>query len=106
MLKWLKKENKKELILKAPTVETNNIYWLLNQELDRCHRLVDYMRQISHTEIASKNMRVALDYVEELHKQLYKLVDKSPDIDTKKELADMQNYIAEQRLLGDSDETR
>lgn len=105
MLKWLKKENKKELILKAPTVETNNIYWLLNQELERLHKLVDYMKQISHGEIAHKNIRLALDYIEEMHKQIYKLVDKSPDIDTKKELADLQNYVAEERLLGDSRET-
>lgn len=77
-------------------VNSRNAVWLLNEELKRMHEQM----QTPLFKASDKNIQAAWKKIEDMHTKMYELIAKTPDVDTQKQISDIQNHIIEETVLG------
>ena len=77
-------------------VNSKNAVWLLNEEMKRMHELM----QVPMIKNSDKNIQAVWNKIEDMHKKMYALIDKTPDVDTQKQISEIQNRIIEETVLG------
>jgi hypothetical protein len=77
-------------------VNSKNAVWLLNEELMRMHTLM--LNPLIKN--SDKNIQAVWNKIDEMHKKMHELIDKTPDVDTQKQISEIQNRIIEETVLG------
>lgn len=77
-----------------PVSGTYNIFWILNEELCRLHIKIDKSTTTS-------NANAYWNQVQSMHKIILSAIEKSSDPDVMKALAELQDHVADQIILGD-----
>jgi hypothetical protein len=78
-------------------VNSRNAVWLLNEELKRMHELF----QTTHINSNATNIKVVWNKIQEMHHKMYELINKTPDVDTQRQISDIQERLIEETVLGD-----
>ena len=89
---WTNKP-KKQII--DVNINSKNAVWLLNEELTRMHKLL-----LEPKLNTTANVQLFWKKIEEFHKKMEELIDKTPDIDTQKQISEIQNRLIEETVLG------
>lgn len=76
-------------------VNSKNAVWLLNEELKRMHALI-----IEPKLSTTANIQLFWKTINGLQQKMLELADKVPDVDTQKQISDIQNRLIEESVLG------
>ena len=84
-----------------------NVFWLLNEEMQRMHRLFESEKQQQTytkeaAEVCSKNLNIYWAKIQDLHTKMDTLISTKLDAETQKAISDIQNHLVEKIILGDT----